>query len=342
MKERHEVILGQVIQAYLETGKAIGSKSIAQESGLKLSSASIRNAMSDLECMGLLCSPHTSAGRIPTDHGLRYFVDSLMELDHNIEAQIQQSMLDDGIDSGLMQQTLQRVSAELANMTQFTGMVSLHEEVFQNIQSIDFLAVSPNQLLAVLMTASGDVQNRLIPIEHGMSISELQQLSAQLTQKLSQFSLTEIRQQLEREMESERQQLRDILQRLVDSMDQPKVKTDVMFSGQRHLLDIPELSVMDTVRSMFKIFDDKETLVSIIEQVEQDHSGVRVFIGSEHALVDMEEISMVLSPYEHQGKIIGTLGVIGPKRMAYDKVVPIVNCTANWVSRILGGKLERE
>ncbi|MDQ6961471.1 MAG: heat-inducible transcriptional repressor HrcA [Mariprofundaceae bacterium] len=342
MKERHELILGQVIQAYLETGKAIGSKSIAEECSLQLSSASIRNAMSDLECMGLLCSPHTSAGRVPTDHGLRYFVDSLMQLDANMEAQVQQSMSDDGIDSGVMQQTLKRVSSELANITQFTGMVSLHEELYQDIQSIDLLAVSSQQILAVLMTTGGEIQNRLIPIDHRMSTIELQQLSAQLTQKLAHYSLAEIRQQLQHDLEIDRQQVHDVLEGLLDAVDQPKSKSDVMISGQRHLLDIPELSVMDTVRSMFKTFDDKDTLIHIIEQVEQDHSGVRVFIGSEHALVDMEEISMVLSPYEHHGKIIGTLGVIGPKRMAYDKVVPIVNCTANWVSRILGGKLERE
>jgi len=342
VKERHEVILGQVIQAYLETGKAIGSKSIAAESGLKLSSASIRNAMSDLECMGLLCSPHTSAGRIPTDHGLRYFVDSLMELDQNIEDQIQQSMFERDMDSGVMQQTLQRVSAELANITHFTGMVSLHEEVYQDIQRVDLLPVSSTTLLAVLITASGDIQNRLLPIEHQMTLEDLQRLSLQLTQRLAHSTLSEVRQQLQDELESEHQNIREVLQGLLDSMDQPRAKTDVMFSGQRHLLDIPELSVMDTVRSMFKTFEDKDTLVNIIEQVEQDHSGVRVFIGSEHALLDMEEISMVLSPYEHKGKIIGTLGVIGPKRMAYDKVVPIVNCTANWVGRILGGKFERE
>jgi len=342
VKERHEIILGQVIQAYLETGKAVGSKNIAKECGLQLSSASIRNAMSDLEGMGLLCSPHTSAGRVPTDHGLRYFVDSLMELDQDIETQIQKNMAEQDLDRGVMQQTLQRVSAELANITHFTGMVSLHEEVYQDIQRVELLSMSSNTLLAVLITSRGDIQNRLLHIEHQMNPEDLQQLSAQLTQRLGRFSLQEVKQQLQCELVHDHQRIRDVLQGLLDAMGQPKAKTDVMFSGQRHLLDIPELSVMDTVRSMFKTFDDKDTLVNIIEQVEQEHSGVRVFIGSEHALLDMEEISMVLSPYEHQGKVIGTLGVIGPKRMAYDKVVPIVNCTAHWVSRILGGKFERE
>jgi heat-inducible transcriptional repressor len=338
LKQRHELILGEVVKAYLDTGKAVGSRLLSENMDIGLSPASIRNAMADLEHMGLLCSPHTSAGRKPTDSGLRYFVDSLMVVDNDLEQRLL-SAASSNIYSGTdVNRVLQQATSELASLTRFAGLVSVHEPDFKRIKKIELVPISSEQIMAVIVSSEGEIQNRLIRRTDEMSDAKLHELSGQLSELLTQCDLAQARERLIREIEQDRLKIRQLLEELKQWTENPiEGKTELILTGQSQLLKMPEFGVIDTVRSLFTAFEEKEELLKLVEQVERSERGVKVFIGHEHALVDMDEVSVVLSRYESGGRVLGTLGVIGPKRMHYDRVLPIVDCTARWVSRMLGG-----
>jgi len=337
LKERHEHILGEVVRAYLNTGQPVGSRTVAEYGGVDLSPASIRNVMSDLEKQGLLCSPHTSAGRVPTDIGLRYFVDTLMVMDPDMQQAMEQVVSGHLSHAEGQQRLLQRATDELANLTHFAGLVWVHEQSMHKIHKLELVPVSSERLLAVIITDSGEVQNRLIHRPGKIGEDELHRISIRLNDLLRDCDLSEARRRLRYEMESDRMHIGRLLEDLKRWTEGPtKGQPDMFVSGQRQLLEIPEFGVIDTVRSLLTAFEEKEQLLHLVEQVEREERGVRVFIGSEHALVDMEQVSMVFSRYEGPMNAVGALGVIGPKRMHYERVVPIVDCTAKWVSHMLG------
>jgi len=338
LKERHELILGEVVKAYLDTGSAVGSRMLSENREIGLSPASIRNAMADLEKMGLLYAPHTSAGRKPTDSGLRYFVDSLMVVDSDLEERlISSSRMNVGSGADLPR-ILQQATSELASLTHFAGLVSVHEPDFRSISRVELLPISSEQILAVIVSSDNEVQNRLIRRDPGISDVRLHEISQRLTELLACCDLRQARERLEREILEDRLKIRQLLEELKQWAENPtEGKSDLILSGQTQLLKMPEFGVIETVRSLFTAFEEKEELLKLVEQVEHSERGVKVFIGHEHALVDMEEVSVVLSRFEGEGRVLGTLGVIGPKRMHYDRVLPIVNCTARWVSRVLSG-----
>jgi len=338
LKERYDIILSEVVRGYLNSGQPVGSRTLSEQGELGLSSASIRNVMSDLEHMGMLYSPHTSAGRVPTDSGLRYFVDSLMVIDDNLKGHFEQAVAKDLLPASDIGKLLHKASDELANLTHFTGLVSVHEPGFARIRKIELVPVSTDQVLAVIISDKNEVQNRLLPRQSDISDVKLAEITYQLNEMLRDCDLAQVRARLRREMETDRLHIRRLLDGLMRWAEAPESAQNELFvSGQRHLLEIPELSVIETVRSLLTTFEEKEVLMRLIQEVEHSQSGVKVFIGSEHALVNMEEISVVLARYQGPGQVMGTLGVIGPKRMHYERVMPIVDCTARWVSRMFGG-----
>lgn len=338
MKERHEYILGEVVKAYLDTGKTVGSRMLSEQMDVGLSPASIRNAMADLERMGLLCSPHTSAGRKPTDDGIRYFVDSLMTVDSELEKRLTASAESNLRPGAELNRVLQQATEELTSLTHFAGLVSVHEPDFIRIKKIELVPISSEQILAVIISNEGEVQNRLVHRTDSMSDEKLHEISRQLSELLSQCDLQQARERLSIEINQDRLKIRQLLEELKQWTENPtEGKSELILSGQSQLLKMPEFGVIETVRSLFTAFEEKEDLLKLVEEVERSERGVKVFIGHEHALVDMEEVSVVLSRYEGEGRVLGTLGVIGPKRMHYDRVLPIVDCTARWVSRMLGG-----
>jgi heat-inducible transcriptional repressor len=338
MKDRHERILGEVVRSYLDTGKPVGSRSVAEHSEVDLSPASIRSVMSDLEKQGMLCSPHTSAGRVPTDEGLRYFVDALMAIDPDMQKRLEHEVSGHLGDVSGRKLLLKRATDELASLTRFAGMVWVHERGFNSIRKLELVPISAEQVLAVIVTDSGEVQNRLISRPAKLSEAGLYQLSVRLNELLCDCELDEARRRLLHEMESDRLHVRRLLEDLKRWADAPtEAQADIFVSGQRQLLEMPEFGVIDTVRSLMMAIEEKEQLLHLVEQVERDERGVKVFIGSEHALVNMEQVSVVLSRYEGTSNTVGTLGVIGPRHMHYERVMPIVDCTARWVSRMLGG-----
>ncbi len=342
LNERQEAILGEVVRAYLETGAPVPSKRLARQGRLGLSPASIRNVMADLERLGMLASPHTSAGRVPTDSGLRYFVDTLMTVDPRLQARLEQEVARHlavaGEAGASEEEVLRRATDELAELSRYAGMVWVRERGFSRIERLELVPVSSEKVLAVVVTDLGDVQNRLLERPNGLDDAQLARVGRRLNALLQGCALHEVRDRLRDEMEADRRHILRLIEGLKDWTRNPTDRqADLFVRGQPHLLETPELAVIDTVRSMLAAFEEKEQLLHLVEQVENDERGVKVFIGSEHALVNLEQVSVVLSRYEGGQRIVGTLGVIGPRSMPYDRVLPIVDCTARWVSRMLGG-----
>ena len=339
LNERHGRILGEVVRAYLANGQPVGSRTIAEQGMLSLSPASIRNVMAELEHQGMLASPHTSAGRVPTDRGLRYFVDALMVSDPQIERFMEKKLAGHLNPEDVQRELLHKATNELASLTRYAGLVWVHETGVTRIRRIELMPVSSDKILAVIVTSSDEVQNRLIARPEGLSDKALHAVSIRLNELLADCDLEEAQRRLRHEMEQDRLHVRRLLEDLKRWAEAPTQRQDDMFvSGQRQLLDMPEFGVIDTVRSLLSAFEEKEQLLHLMEQVEKDDHGVRVFIGSEHAMVDMEQVSMVMARYKGPMNTVGTLGVIGPRRMQYERVLPIVDCTARLVSKILGGR----
>lgn len=339
LKERDDIILSEVVRSYLSSGQPVGSRILSDHSDLGLSPASIRNVMSSLEQKGMLYAPHTSAGRVPTDAGLRYFVDSLMVVDENLRNHFEQAVAGDLLPAKDVDDVLHRASDELARLTHFAGLVSVHEPGFARIRKIELVPVSSEQVLAVIVSDENEVQNRLLPREANISDTRLAEITYRLNEMLVNCDLAQVRARLRREMDTDRLHIRRLLDGLMRWAEEPaRAQEELFVSGQRHLLEVPELSVIETVRSLLTAFEEKESLLHLISEVEGARRGVKVFIGREHALVNMDQISVVLANYEGPGQMMGTLGVIGPKRMPYERVMPIVDCTAKWVSRMFGGK----
>lgn len=335
---RHNRILGWIVRLYLQTGEPVGSLTLSGRPGLKLSSASIRKVMSALEAMGLLYSPHTSAGRVPTDLGLRYFVDTLMTSNELQRYQVEETLAEDIEAATGVHEMMHRASRDLANQTHFAGMASIRESGFDRISKVELIPVSAHQILVVIISSLGDVHHQLMPRDAALSDARLAEISYQLSELLMDCSLSEARVRLRHEMEVDRLRIRRLILSLSHWADlSSENETELYVSGQKQLLDIPELSVVDTVRSLLVALDDKKSLMELIEKVEKTDTNVQVFIGSEHALVHMEEVSVVLARYQGAGRVSGTLGVIGPRRMHYEHVVPLVEYTARRVSSMLGG-----
>jgi len=338
VKQRHEYILGEVVKAYLDTGQPVGSRTISEHGIVSLSPATIRNVMNDLEQAGLLYSPHTSAGRVPTDTGLRYFVDSLMVVDHDVSARFDAELAQSLSGAAGTKGVLKRASDELASLTHFAGLVTVHETRIQRIRSISLIPVASERVLAVIVSDAGEVQNRLLARPAQMDDEALAKAGARLNELLCDCSVVEMRQRLLHEMESDRLRVRELIESLREWAEGPEAEEpEILVRGQPQLLEFPELGMLDTVRSLMVAFEEKERLLALVNEVERAETGVKIFIGREHALVNMEQVSMVLARYHGAENVVGTLGVIGPRRMHYDQVLPIVNCTARWVSRMLGG-----
>jgi heat-inducible transcriptional repressor len=340
LNARHNRILNWVIRLYLQQGEPVGSRILSEKCGLNLSPASIRKVMSSLEDQGLLYSPHTSAGRVPTDQGLRYFVNTLMTIDKSQQQHVVDTIVEDVERAADVHEAMHYASRGLANLTHFAGLASVREPGFEQISKVELIPISTQRILVVVVSAAGEVHHQLFPRDPSMSDARLAETSYLLSELLVDCSLREARLRLRHEMEVDRLHIRKLirsLSRWAESSD--RNNAELYVSGQKQLLDIPELRVVNTVRSLLAAFDEKKMLMHLIEEVEQANTGVKVFIGSEHALLHMEEVSVVLARYKGAGHLTGTLGVIGPRRMHYEKVVPLVECTARRISSMLGGSL---
>jgi heat-inducible transcriptional repressor len=338
--ERARLLLSTLIQRYVDDGRPVGSTTLAREAGLELSPATIRNIMADLENLGLVVSPHTSAGRIPTVKGYRLFVDTLLTANSsltsatNLEVDALMQQLRSG-EGG--QELVSSVSDMLSGMTNMAGLVTLPKHEVHAWRHIEFLPLSDKKVLSIMVLNDREVQNRVLDTARPYSPAELQQAANYLNQAFAGKSLGEVRRTLLREMREAKERMDKMM---LDALEiagrvcEGDPDEDFVMAGQTKLMNFAELSNVEKLRELFDAFGEKRDILHLLDQCQQAQ-GVQIFIGEESGYKPLDECSMVASPYRVEGEVVGVLGVIGPTRMAYDRVIPIVDITARLLGSVL-------
>jgi heat-inducible transcriptional repressor len=333
LDDRAKLLLKALVERYIADGQPIGSRTLSRASGLELSAATIRNVMSDLEELGLIASPHTSAGRIPTARGYRLFVDTMLTVNRqDIPAAVSSSTLA----AEQPQKVITNAAQLLSNLSQFVGVVMAprRSSVFRHIE---FMRLSEKRILVIIVAPDGDVQNRVIFTESDYTQSQLIEASNFITLHYAGLTIEQVREKLKKEIEQLRSEIAVLMQAAVqvssEAMGAPE--GEVVISGERNLLSVSDFSTdMGQLRRAFNLFEQKAQIMRLLD-VSSQAEGVRIFIGGESQVVPFEELSIVSAPYEVDGHVVGTLGVIGPTRMAYDRMIQIVDITSKLVSNAL-------
>jgi heat-inducible transcriptional repressor len=344
LSERSLHLFKALVEHFIEDGTPVGSRTLSKDSNLSLSPATIRNVMADLEEVGLLHSPHTSAGRIPTAKGYRLFVDNLLRVNDLNSAQVEKIARELTPDNDLSS-LMQRTSSMLSDITQLAGVVMLPRSKQSILQHIEFVSLSSNRVLVILVVNDQDVQNRIISTNKSYSPSELQQVSNYLNELFAGKDLTHVRSSILDELEKMKEQVNQSMQSAIEMAQMAftsdsasdKDKDDLLFSGQTNLMDVAELCQVDKLKKLFETFNQKRDILHLLEQA-INADGMQIFIGEESGYDVLDNCSVVTSPYEVDGQILGVLGVIGPTRMHYERVIPIVDITAKMLGVALNSK----
>ena len=334
LDDRAKLLLKALVERYIAEGQPVGSRTLSKASGLDLSPATIRNVMSDLEELGLIVSPHASAGRIPTAKGYRLFVDTMLTT--------QRDPLSGGrcittqrLAADQPQKVLSNAAHMLSNLSQFVGVVMAprRSSVFRHIE---FLRLSERRFLVIIVSPDGDVQNRVLFTETDYTQSQLVEASNFLNSHYVGMAIEEVRERLKNEVEALRGEIAVLMQTAVQvSSEAIESRDEVVVSGERNLLTISDFSSnMGNLRKLFDLFEQKAQLMRLLD-VSSRAEGVRIYIGGESQVIPYQELSVVTAPYEVDGQVVGTLGVIGPMRMPYEKMIQIVDITSKLVSTAL-------
>jgi heat-inducible transcriptional repressor len=338
LDKRAQTLLKTLIERYIAEGQPIGSRSLSKYSGLDLSPASVRNVMSDLEEMGFIVSPHTSSGRVPTPLGYRVFIDTLLvvkQLDSGEIHELEDHLPPDSPHNP--QRTIQAASQLLSQVTRFAGIVMTPRRRAVSFRHIEFVKLSEKKLLLIVVTPEGDVQNRILVTERDYSQSEMVEAANMLNQNYTGQSFESVRQRLREELHDIRRDVISLMSVALEAGNQAVAESQepYVLSGERNLLSVQDLSqYMGRLRQLFDLFERKTSLLQILD-LSLRAQGVQIFIGGESGVSTPDEISVVAAPYTVNGEVVGTVGVIGPTRMAYDRVIPIVDITAKLLSSAL-------
>lgn len=326
-RARH--LLRTLIGRYIRSGEPVGSQTLARHAGLDLSAATIRNILGDLEDAGLLSAPHTSAGRIPTVPGYRLFVDSLLQVRPLPDGEIARLRAELPAGSGT-QALLGSASELLSAMTHFVGVVSVPKREQFAFRRIDFVPLDGQRVLAILVFADNDVQNRILQTRRVYDASELERVSNYLNTHFAGRGVADIRASLLRDLRHARAEMETLLAQSVELAEQALLPEDddMVLAGQTRLMGLQELTDVDRLRELFEAFARKREILQLLERTVHA-PGVRIFIGEETGLAPLEGVSLVTAPYIAGGQVLGVLGVIGPTRMAYDRVIPVVQAAAD-------------
>ena len=334
LDDRARLLLKALVERYIADGQPIGSRTLSKASGLELSPATIRNVMSDLEDEGLIVSPHTSAGRIPTARGYRLFVDTMLTMQPDPFSGAA------GVAPRLLlpdqpQKVLSSAAHMLSSLSQFVGVVMAprRSSVFRHIE---FLRLSDRRLLVIIVSPEGDVQNRVIFMEADYCQSELIEAANFLNSSYAGLAIEDVRERLRIEVDVLRSEIAILMQTAVQvSSDAIESTDEVVVAGERNLLAISDFSSdMGNLRKLFDLFEQKAQLIKLLD-VSSRAEGVRIYIGGESQAIPYQELAVVTAPYEVDGRVVGTLGVIGPMRMPYEKMIQIVDITSKLVSTAL-------
>ena len=335
LDSRAQHLLKALIERYIADGSPVGSRVLSRQSGLELSPATIRNVMADLEEMGFIASPHTSAGRVPTPKGYRFFVDTLLVVQPLGEGEI--SDLQGQLSADRPQALVSSAAQMLSELTHFAGVVATARRREPSFRQIEFLRLSDRRVLLIIVTPEGDVQNRILFTEKAYTPSELTTAANFLNQNYAGLTFDEIRGRIHAEMKQLREDMTGLMTAALEAGSEAlsQSSSNYVVSGERNLLDSHDLaSNMSRLRELFELFEKKTTLMQILELTTRAQ-GVQIFIGGESGIAPLDECSVVTAPYEVDGQVIGTVGVIGPTRMAYERVIPIVDVTAKLLSSAL-------
>jgi heat-inducible transcriptional repressor len=336
LDDRAKLLLKTLVERYIADGQPVGSRTLARAAGMELSPATIRNVMSDLEELGLIASPHTSAGRIPTARGYRLFVDTMLTVRRDDLVGVD-DMGASALQAGAQpQRVISHAAQMLSSLSQYVGVVMAprRTSVFRHIE---FLNLSDRRVLVILVSPDGDVQNRIIHTQSNFSQSQLLEASNFLNTHYAGLAMEEVRTRLRTEVEALRGEIASLMQAAVDigSEASGSPREDVVVSGERNLLSVSEFSNdMGHLRQLFDLFEQKTQLIRLLD-VSSQADGVRIYIGGESQVVPFQDLSVVTAPYEVDGQVVGTLGVIGPQRMSYERMIQIVDVTAKLVSNAL-------
>ncbi len=334
LNERAQLLLKTLIERYIAEGQPVGSRALSKYSRLDLSPASIRNVMADLEEMGFIASPHTSAGRVPTARGYRFFVDTLLTIKPLDNIEINQ--LEHQLRAETTHRLVASASTVLSELTRFAGVVVTPRRS-AGFRHIEFVRLSEKRILLILVTPEGDVQNRILFSERAYSPAELVEASNVLNENFAGLTFEESRHRIQDELKQLREDMVQLMTAALEAGSQAATESgeEVVISGESKLLDVEDLSSnMARLRGLFELFERKTSLLQLLDISSRAH-GVQIFIGGESGIVPLDECSVVTAPYEVEGKIVGTVGVIGPTRMAYERVIPIVDITAKLLSSAL-------
>ncbi|ETF00787.1 HrcA family transcriptional regulator [Advenella kashmirensis W13003] len=330
MDDRANALLKALIERYIDDGQPVGSRTLSKL--FELSPATIRNVMADLEDLGLIHSPYTSAGRVPTPQGYRLFVDNLLVVKpYEIE---EPSDLHEVFSNTAPSKALSVAASLMSNLTQFAGVV-LTPKRSQVFRQIEFIRLSQRRILLIIVTPDGDVQNRILSPVHDYTESQLIEAANYFNHHFAGKSFEQVREQLSTELNQLKEEISVLMQAAVDAGNEEDNESSVVISGERRLLEIKDFaSDMDRLRKMFSLFEQKTDLMQLLDVTDRSQ-GVKIYIGGDSRLVPMEDVSVITAPYGVDGKIVGTLGVIGPSRMSYNRVIPIVDLTARLLSNAL-------
>jgi len=343
LNDRAQQLLKLLVENYIRDGQPVGSRTLSRDLGLKLSAATIRNVMSDLETLGFVASPHTSAGRIPTDKGYRFFVDTLLKLhpleDHRV-VEIRNRLGEHADDPKAI---VAAASKMLSSVTRLAGVVTLPRQSHASLSQIEFMPLSDNRALAILVVNGREVQNRILQLDRPYSAEELRRASNYLNQEFGGKELSAVREHLVGQLKETREHLNQLMLDAIRLAQQAMTESpaggrmEYVMAGETNLMGLAELSNVEKLRRLFEAFTQQRDILHLL-----DHSlkaeGVQIFIGQESGYTILDDCSIVTAPYTLDHEVVGVLGVIGPTRMAYERVIPIVDITAKLLGTALNSR----
>jgi len=342
LDDRAENVLNSLVKTYITEGQPVGSRTLSKLPELGVSSATLRNVMSDLEELGLITSPHTSAGRIPTSQGYRLFVDSMVHTSPLTKQAI--GRLNEGFaKESDPEALLAHASETLSELTKFAGVVLLPNSSVTRFHQLEFMRLSESRILAILVTEDGRVQNRVLPVAQEFSESELVEAANFFNHRYKGHTLDEVRHKLIDDMQRDNDEMHQINASAMQVAktvitEEETSNQEVVVSGEQKLLDVPELCQIETLQKLFDAFKTKRDLLGLLDR-SMKVEGVSIFIGEESGYSALGECSVIARPYGKEGSVVGTLGVIGPTRMDYEEVISVVDITAKLLTNALGDNL---
>ncbi len=339
LNERSQNILEAIVKDYIASAEPVGSRAITRRHNFNLSPASVRNVMADLEEMGLLCSPHTSAGRIPTEKGFQYYIDTLLQVRDLTDTQKKQLRKSYRFSGMKMEDIMQEVGRILSGLSKYAGLVMVPKFASTVFRQIEFVRLSHGRLLVIYVSETGLVQNKVIKADSNLDQRQLEKISNYLNRELNGLTIQEVREKLKKEMKEEKtlyDQLRKKALSLSCAALQDEVEDQLYVTGTSLMLEQPEFSSPDEMRRLIQTFESKKILIDLLDR-SQSAQGVQIFIGSD---IDLKGCSLISANFSNRKGALGALGVVGPMRMDYSQVVPIVDFTAQLVSRVLDREAE--